>query len=58
MKTYEIKIRRTSYIEVTIEAENKKHAEELAWEENAYRNERNEDASYEVESIEESEVQS
>lgn len=31
LKTYEIELRRTSYITLTIEAENKERAEELAW---------------------------
>lgn len=55
MKTYEIEIYRTSCITITIEAENEKHAEELAWEEIRYYTE---DAIYEINSIEESEVQS
>lgn len=31
MKTYEVELRRTSYITVTVEAENQEAAEELAW---------------------------
>lgn len=31
MKTYEVELRRTSYITVTVEALNKEAAEELAW---------------------------
>ena len=31
MKTYEVELERTSYITVTVEAENEDHAEALAW---------------------------
>ena len=31
MKTYEVEMRRTSYIVITVEAESEEHAEELAW---------------------------
>lgn len=33
MKTYEIELRRTSYITLIIEAESEEQAEELAWQE-------------------------
>jgi hypothetical protein len=31
MKTYEVELRRTGYIVVTVQAESEDHAEELAW---------------------------
>ena len=31
MKTYEVEMRRTSYILITVEAESEEHAEKLAW---------------------------
>ena len=31
MKTYEVEMRRTSYIVITVQAESEDHAEELAW---------------------------
>ena len=31
MKTYEVEMRRTSYIAITVQAESEDHAEELAW---------------------------
>ncbi len=55
MKTYEVELRRTSYVVISVEAENEAAAEELAWKEldknghmydPAY-------ANWEVESIEE-----
>lgn len=33
MKTYSIELRRTSFVTLTIEAETKEQAEDLAWEE-------------------------
>jgi hypothetical protein len=33
MKSYEVEVRRTSYITLTVEAENEEQAEELAWQE-------------------------
>lgn len=33
MKTYEVELRRISYITVTVEAEDEDSAEELAWQE-------------------------
>jgi hypothetical protein len=51
MKTYQIELKRTSYINLTIEAENEDEAEALAWthvDQNYYRD----DGNWEVESIE------
>jgi hypothetical protein len=33
MKTFEVELRRTSYVTITVEADNEDHAEELAWQE-------------------------
>jgi hypothetical protein len=52
MKTYEVELQRTSYITITVEAENEDDAEALAWkqiEQDHYKD----DASWYVESIEE-----
>jgi hypothetical protein len=54
MKTYEVELRRTSYIVLTIEAETQEEAEEKAWVEVEDRPD-SDDASWEVESIEEKE---
>lgn len=53
MKTYEVELRRTSYITMTVEAENADEAEAKAWQE--IENGRNDiyDAQWDVESIEE-----
>ncbi len=53
MKTFEVELRRTSYITVTVEADNKDQAEEKAWQE--IENGRTDicDAQWDVESIEE-----
>lgn len=51
MKTYQIELKRTSYINLTIEAENEDEAEALAWkdiDQNYYRD----DGSWEIEHIE------
>lgn len=51
MKTYHIELKRTSYVNLTIEAESEDEAENLAWREidlNFYRD----DGSWELESIE------
>ena len=51
MKTYHIELKRTSYVNLTIEAESEDEAENLAWKEidkNYYRD----DGSWELESIE------
>ena len=52
MKTYEVELRRTSYIVVTVEAENEADAEALAYQESAPFHSKN-DASWDIESIEE-----
>ena len=53
MKTYEVELRRTSYITVTVEAETAEVAETKAWQE--IENGRTDvyDAQWDVESIEE-----
>ena len=53
MRTYEVELRRTSYITLTVEAENEDDAEEKAWRE--IENGRTDiyDAQWDVESIEE-----
>ena len=51
MKTYEVELRRTSFIVVTVEAENEDDAEALAWQE--INDPVNECASWDIESIEE-----
>jgi len=54
MKTYEVELRRTSYITLTVEAENEEQAEELAWQEiESGDYGRAKDAHWECESIEE-----
>jgi hypothetical protein len=53
MKTYEVELRRTSYIVLTIEAENEDEAEAKAWEEIERGDYKHEDATWEVESTEE-----
>lgn len=55
MKTYQIELRRTSYVNLTIEAENEDEAEALAWEQidqDHYRD----DGHWDIESIEEAEI--
>jgi hypothetical protein len=52
MKTYEIEICRTSYITLTVEAENEEQAEEKAWKEIEAKGDEG-DAHWECESIEE-----
>jgi hypothetical protein len=51
MKTYNVELKRTSYITVSVEAENKEAAEEIAWLE-LDKHEDN-DANWDLESIEE-----
>jgi len=51
MRTFEVELRRTSYIVLTIEAENAEEAETKAWVEVEDRPD-SDDASWEVESIE------
>jgi hypothetical protein len=54
-KTYEVELRRTSFITVTVEAENEDDAEALAWQESvSFHN--SHDASWDIESIEEVET--
>jgi hypothetical protein len=51
MKTYQIELKRTSYVNLTIEAENEDEAEALAWrqmEQDYYRD----DGAWDIESIE------
>ena len=55
MKTFQIEFKRTSYINLEIEAESQEEAEALAWEdikEDYYK----EDGDWEIESIEEYEL--
>jgi hypothetical protein len=52
MKTYEVELRRTSYITVNVEAENEDDALDKAWVECGHRTDDN-DAVWDVESIEE-----
>lgn len=54
MKTFEVELRRTSYITVTVEAENAEEAAGKAWHavESGYFG-NDDDASWDVESIEE-----
>jgi hypothetical protein len=53
MKTYQIELRRTSYVNLTIEAENVDEAEMLAWQELASDGSYGDsDSNWEVESIE------
>ena len=58
MKTFEIELRRTSYITITVEAEDKDQAEAKAWQE--VENGRTDiyDAQWDVESIKEMENES
>lgn len=53
MKTFEVELRRTSYIVLTIEAETQEEAEEKAWEEIERGDYRHEDAQWDIESVEE-----
>ena len=52
MKTYEVELRRVSYIVFTVEAENKDEAEEKAWAECDDRPD-SDDATWDVASVEE-----
>ena len=52
-KTYEVELRRTSYIVVTVEAENAEEAAGEAWDKLNYDPVNDDDASWDVESIEE-----
>jgi hypothetical protein len=53
MKTYQIELKRISYINLTIEADNEDEAERLAWEEVSDGYYGNGDAHWDIESIEE-----
>ena len=53
MKTYEVELRRTSYITVTVEADDEEDAQNKAWAECGGRD--SDDAVWDVESIEEME---
>jgi hypothetical protein len=53
MKTYEVELRRTSYITLTVEADSAEQAEEKAWQEIEHNRADINDANWEVESIEE-----
>lgn len=53
MKTYEVELRRTSYVIVTVQAENKDQAEDIAWKELERRDHEDGYADWELESIEE-----
>lgn len=52
MKTYEVELRRISYIIVTVEAENEDDAEALAWQE-VDTTPNSDDATWDLNSIEE-----
>lgn len=51
MKTYQVEIKRTSYITVTVEADSVQEAEDKAWQE--LDQSRISDASWDIEAIEE-----
>jgi hypothetical protein len=53
MKTYNVELKRTSYITVTVEAENHEAAEEIAWLELVEHEHKDGYADWEFESIEE-----
>ncbi len=57
MNTYIVELQRTSYITVTVQARDQNEAEELAWNElaNGYAGDKDDDASWNVESITEQE---
>lgn len=54
MKKFEVELRRTSYVVITVEATSEEDAETKAWEEldNNYEHGDCEDASWDVESVE------
>ena len=52
MKTYEVELKRTSYVTVTVEANSSEEAEDLAWREVENMN-ANADGTWDIESIEE-----
>ena len=53
MKTYNVELRRTSYVTVTVEAENEDEADSLAWEKMEREEPHLGDADWTLESIEE-----
>ena len=53
MKTYNVELKRTSYITVTVEAESHEAAEEIAWLELDKHEHQDNDANWDLESIEE-----
>jgi hypothetical protein len=52
MKTYQIELKRVSYVNLTIEANSQDEAEEIAWLELDAHEHRDSDANWEIESIE------
>jgi hypothetical protein len=52
MKTYQIELKRVSYVNLTIEADSQDEAEEIAWLELDAHEHRDSDANWEIESIE------
>jgi hypothetical protein len=53
MKTFEVELRRTSYITLTVEAENEDDAEDKAWAQVEADNVNINDSQWDVESVEE-----
>ncbi len=53
MKTFEVELRRTSYIVLTIEAEDADQAKDKAWEEIEHGDYKYEDAAWDIEFVEE-----
>jgi hypothetical protein len=53
MKVFEVELRRTSYIVLTIEAENEDEAQKKAWDEIERGDYKHEDAQWDIESVEE-----
>lgn len=53
MKTYEIELRRTSYVIVTVEADTREKAEDIAWLELEKHEHKDGYADWQLESIEE-----
>jgi hypothetical protein len=51
MKTYEVELKRTSFVTITVEANSKEEAEEAAWLELQTGDYDDSDADWEVESI-------
>jgi hypothetical protein len=52
MKTYQIELKRVSYVNLTIEADSQDEAEEIAWLELDAHEHRDSDANWGIESIE------